>query len=778
MQIDASLTVQEKAVHEKPECFASAPVSKPVAPRYRNWTIYLLLLVIASSIYITGVISPPYLQDDSDAVLAQAARTMLTTGDWVTPRLDGIPYLEKPALQYWMMTVSYKIFGIHDWAARVPYALFAIALCLLTAAMGIWAFGQKAGFYAGLCIGTCAGLYLFTRIVIPDVALTFTIALAMWALLRVTDESEPHPRLWAFLLAASLGTGLLLKSLIGVVFPVGAAVIYLFLTKQLFQARTWKRLHPFSGLMIILTIAAPWHILATLRNPPYFSLSLHSGPGEYHGFLWFFFINEQLLRFLNLRYPRDYNTVPRLWFWLFHLIWLFPWSVYFPAVAKLSFRPIDRAGRTRLLALCWVGFILVFFTFSTTQEYYSMPVYPALALLLGSAMAMGSTWIRRGTRLLTVLTCCMAAGAIAILLAVRNVPTPGDIFSALTMHPSAYTLSLGHMEDLTLQSFAYLRIPLLLAAVAFIIGALGAFRANGTRAFLSAALMMMVFFQAARLAMVKFDPDLSSKPLAEAIMRAPEGKLIVDRHYYAFSSIFFYTNRTALLLNGRVLNLSYGSYAPGAPNVFINDPQFRELWLTADRYYLVANDFALPRLERLVGREKLNIIARSGGKFVATNLALPDAQLPPEEETQLPAIQNTQPVSMQRYSTLSLYGQPLAERCKWFSQVLGFIRAPHVAPLLRDMGWIRSAIVPQTRYSLFGSTFAASNMPLRVKALISRQLRAKWVGAAACQRVAPAVRKSRSWGPQLAPQLREMGWDGSSSIPKASLHCMSPEEDA
>ena len=194
-----------------------------------------------------------------------------------------------------------------------------------------------------------------------------------------------------------------------------------------------------------------------------------------------------------------------------------------------------------------------------------MPVYPALALLLGSAMAMGSTWIRRGTRLLTVLTCCMAAGAIAILLAVRNVPTPGDIFSALTMHPSAYTLSLGHMEDLTLQSFAYLRIPLLLAAVAFIIGALGAFRANGTRAFLSAALMMMVFFQAARLAMVKFDPDLSSKPLAAAIMRAPEGKLIVDRHYYAFSSIFFYTNRTALLLNGRVLNLSYGSYAPGAP---------------------------------------------------------------------------------------------------------------------------------------------------------------------------------------------------------------------
>ena len=300
----------------------------------------------------------------------------------------------------------------------------------------MWAFGSKAGFYAGLCMATCVGLFLFTRVLIPDVILTFTITLAMWALLRVTDEDEPHPRAWAFALAASLGTGLLLKSLIGVLFPVAAgADLPVPDASNYFCARTWKRLHPFSGLAIILLIAVPWHVLATLRNPPYFSLSMHSGPGEYHGFLWFFFINEQLLRFLNLRYPRDYNTVPRIWFWLFHLIWLFPWSVYLPAVAKLSFRPLDRAGRTRLLALCWIGFMLVFFTFSTTQEYYSMPCYPAFALLLGSAMAMGGNWIRRGTQVLTAIAACCAAAVITILVSVRHVPTPGDIFSALSAHP-------------------------------------------------------------------------------------------------------------------------------------------------------------------------------------------------------------------------------------------------------------------------------------------------------------------------------------------------------
>ncbi len=553
---------------------------------------------------------------------------MITSGDWVTARLDGIPYLEKPPLVYWMMAVSYKLFGVHDWAARIPFALFSIGLCWLTAAFGVWAFGDRAGFYAGLCMATCVGLFLFTRILIPDVILTFTIALAMWALLRVLDNDEPHPRAWAYVLAASLGTGLLLKSLIGALFPVAAGIIYLFLTHQLFSARTWKRLRPISGIAIILLIAAPWHILAALRNPPYFAFDMRSLPGQYHGFLWYFFINEQLLRFLNLRYPRDYDTVPRVYFWLLHLIWLFPWSVYLPAIAKLSYKPSDRAGQARLLALCWIGFVLVFFTFSTTQEYYSMPCYPAFALLLGSAMATGGDWVRKGTRALSVIAACAAGAALAILFLVRGVPTPGDIFTALTSHPSAYKLSMGHMQDLTLESFAYLRLPLFLAALAFLIGAVGTLRATAQRAFLAATLMMVLFFQAARLALIVLDPYLSSRPLAEALLRSPEGKLIVDKHYYAFSSVFFYTNRTALLLNGRVLNFVYGSYAPGAPNVFIDDSEFKNLWLTPERYYLVASESQLPRLENMVGRAKLNVVTESGGKFVVTNQAVPGSRFP------------------------------------------------------------------------------------------------------------------------------------------------------
>jgi 4-amino-4-deoxy-L-arabinose transferase-like glycosyltransferase len=593
----------------------------PGDPRFLHFG--LIVLLFAAAVYLGCILSPPSLMDDVDAVQAQIARNMLTSGDWVTARLDGVAYLEKAPLIYWTIAVFYKLFGVADWIARIPVALSAIALCWLTAAFGAWAFGWRAGLYAGLCLSTCAGLFLFTRILIPDVMLTAMVALAMWAFLRALDEEEPRPRLWALVLAACLGTGLLLKSMVGVLFPVAAALLYLCFTGQLFSRKAWSRLHPWSGLAVILLIAAPWHVLATLQNPPYFDFTFHSAAGEYHGFLWFFFMNEQVLRFLNLRYPHDYNTVPRLYFWLFHLLWLFPWSVYLPAVFRLSYRPVDRAGQVRLLALCWTGFLLVFFTFSTTQEYYSMPCYPALALLLGSAMAGKSPWLRGGTRVLSVIVGLAGVTALALWVVVRNVPTPGDISQALAKHPGAYTLSLGHMQDLTIESLAYLRLPLALAGIAFLIGALGTIRANSHRAFLALAVMMVIFFQAARLAMVGFDPYLSSRPLADALLQAPPGRLVVDHHYYTFSSVFFYTNRTALLLNGRFHNLVYGSYAPGAPDVFPDDRQWRDMWLGPERYYLVADQAQTARFEGLVGRPALHEVLLSGGKMLLTNQPLP-----------------------------------------------------------------------------------------------------------------------------------------------------------
>lgn len=556
-----------------------------------------------------------------DAVQAQIARNMLDSGDWVTARLNGVKYLEKAPLKYWMIALCYAIFGVRDWAARLPVALSAVLLCWVVYRFAAWAFSPRAGLWAGLALATSAGLFLFTRVLIPDVILTLAVTLSLWGMLRALDEREPHPRLWAAAPAASMAAGVLLKGLVGAVIPAGAGLLYLAVSGQLGERRTWRRLRPLSGAAIFLLVALPWHVLAVLRNPPYFDLTLSAEPFRYRGFFWFYFINEHVLRFLNLRHPRDYNTVPRLAFWLLHLAWLFPWSAYFPAAARAAFRPADRAGRARLLAACWIAFVLVFFTFSTTQEYYSMPAYPAFALLVGAALAEGGRWVRAGTRAAAVLAGVGALAGGTLLYLVRDRPTPGDISVALNQNPELYTLSLGHMADLTLDSLAYLRAPLALAVAAFLLGALGAWRLRAERAAAALALMMALFVHAARWAMIRFEPYLSSRPLAEALRRAPPGRLIVSDQYYAFSSVFFYAERSALLWDGRVNNLEYGSLAPDAPPVFLDDAGLRALWQGPERCYIVLAGPWLPRLERLVGRPSLGLVAAAGGKFLYTNHA-------------------------------------------------------------------------------------------------------------------------------------------------------------
>jgi hypothetical protein len=558
--------------------------------------------------------------DDVDAVQAQIARNMLDSGDWVIARLDGVPYLEKSPAIYWMIAISYRIFGLHDWAARIPVALAAMLLVWITCRYGRWAFDQRAGYYAGIILATCAGLFLFTRIQIPDVMLTLCVCLAFWAFQRAMDPEEPRPNRWAAVLAASLGVGVMLKGLIALVIPGGGILLYLTLTRQLFSRQVWKRMRVASGAAIFLAIAAPWHILATLRMPPYFNFAMHSGPGEYHGFFWFYFMNEHVLRFLNLRYPRDYNTVPRLAFWGLHLVWLFPWSVYFPAVAQQDFKPVDRAGKTRLLALCWTLFLLVFFAFSTTQEYYSMPVYPALALLLGSAMTRNDSWTLWGTRALGLISAICTVCILILLYLSRGMAAPGDISQALEQHPAAYTLSLGHMGDLTVHSFAYLRPQLILAGLAFLIGAVACWIVRGRRVYLAIALMMVLFLQASRMALVVFDPYLSSRPLAEALLRAPKGQLVINGAYYAFSSVFFYSGRKALLWNGRRDNLEYGSYAPDSPPVFIDDRQFQSLWNSPDRYFVLSDGDGKDHIRQSVESGRLFLVAESGGKTLYSNL--------------------------------------------------------------------------------------------------------------------------------------------------------------
>jgi 4-amino-4-deoxy-L-arabinose transferase-like glycosyltransferase len=558
--------------------------------------------------------------DDVDAAEAIQARNMLQSGNWITQHLNGTVYLDKAPLKYWLTAGLYSLFGVHDWVARLPTAIAGILLCWLVVRAGEWADSPRVGFYSGVVLATSIGMFLFTRTIIPDIILTLFITLSLCCLFRLL-ESDVNSFYWGMAMYAAIACAVLTKGLIGFVVPVAIITVYILITRQ-----TARRLYLLPGLLLFLLIAAPWHILATLQNPPVFDLTLNPGAhfgGKFRGFFWFYFINEQLLRFLNQRWPHDYNTVPRLWFWLYHILWFYPWSLCMPALSSLTFKPVDRPARMRLLALCAVAFVMVFFTFSTTQEYYSMPIYPAVALLLGSALASDNKWLPLAARVTACLSLVTSAVMLAILFQVWHLATPGDIFTALSQHPDLYTLSLGHMADLTLPAFAYLRLPLLIAGMSFLGGGIAIFFLPGGRAWLAVAAMLVVFFQASRLALIVFDPYLSSFAIAQKLNQLPPGKVIVCGKFNPLSSVFFYSPNQALQNDPDLDILEYGSLAPGAPPIAISDAQLKTLWNSHQQIYIVAKNGKMGHLQEVLGTSQIRPTFHSGDKYLVANLPQP-----------------------------------------------------------------------------------------------------------------------------------------------------------
>jgi hypothetical protein len=398
--------------------------------------------------------------------------------------------------------------------------------------------------------------------------------------------------------------------------------------------RCW---HPLSSLLVFLGIALPWHIAVGLANP---SQGHPNGtmptPGNVHGFFWFYFINEQFLRYLNRRVPRDYDTVSLLLFWGLLLVWLMPWiAFFFKAIGSVRIRsslrrvrlpPCDQAWN--LLGL-WAAFVMVFFSFSTRQEYYALPALPPIALMIGGWLAQEEKCSahdpRRiaGRRISIVLFLLGAVGStIAAYLAIRaRPPAPGvDISTLLTQNPGDYALSLGHFLDLSTRAMGVFRLPLILTAIALAAGTL----ANLILRFINMvrignyalAAMMVVFLIAAHMALVTFSPVLSSKALADAIKpRLQPGDVVeINGEYEAGSTLGFYLRRQIRILNGRSSNLWYGSFFNDAPRLFDDDASFRRLWSGRQRIFLWTE---LDQIPALPG--PAYAIAQSGGKGILSN---------------------------------------------------------------------------------------------------------------------------------------------------------------
>ena len=594
------------------------------------WCILILTWLL---IYIPGLARPGLL-DDADSIHAEAAREMVLNHNWVTLYINGIRYLEKSPLMYWMVAASYKLFGVAEWQTRLPLALGVLGLAVCTYWFGRRYFGREGGFYAAMILVTAPGIYVYTRFLIPDVLVAMWLTLGLLLFLIACEQEEPSRWVcWGF--AATVALNVLTKSLIGIVFPGLIIGAYLLLTRN---PKKLLKMRPISSFIVFLIVAAPWHFLAAIRSP-----AQPAGPEK--GFLWFYFINEQFLRYLNKRIPRDYDKVPLLLFWALLLAWLIPWFAFlFPALKEIPRRVrdwgarLDVRARANLLCGVWAAVIMVFFSFSTRQEYYSLPALPALALLTGGWLqreresAAGSRERRAGRIASTVLLVIGIAGfaaAMSVLHMTHPFPAGTDIGQVLQAHPGQYALSLGHMEDLTIEAFGLFRTPLWLVGFALLVGTglNSIFRRRGQplRGNLALAAMMVVVLACVHIGFVIFSPELSSKKIALEIERAyrPGDTIVINGKYEFGSTLNYYTGIQLHVLNGRDGNLWFGSLFPGAPQIFEDNSTFARLWAGSGRVFLFTEDYLKDRALEDIDPSKVFVFARQGGKVVLTNQPLP-----------------------------------------------------------------------------------------------------------------------------------------------------------
>jgi 4-amino-4-deoxy-L-arabinose transferase-like glycosyltransferase len=620
---------------------------------------WVLLAAIFTAVQFASLFTPPLL-DDADASHAQAAQHMAESWDWVTLKVNGIRYLEKPPLPYWLDAGLYRIFGENAFATHLPNALALLGCAWLGWLWARRAWGDRAGLYAGLAILTSIGPFLFTRFAIPEALLSFLFLLALYCLMTGL-EAGISVRIYGMWAALALAT--LTKGLIAPVFFAAAAIPLLLLTGQW---RRWRDLKPFSGLLLFLAIAAPWHILAGLANPDQgHAIGNHPTLGNVHGFYYFYFVNEHVFRFLGDRFPHDYNRLPFAAYWLLHLVWLFPWSLFLPALLVVAWKTrrnwlqhlhhdagqtvdfyLDNAAREDVasyvlrlkfrvrsiwLLSLFAGFILVFFSISTNQEYYTFPAWPPLLILAAGMLAgieenrspsggkslLSTAWL---TGAHAVFSVAGALAAVALgwgLWESRNLPYVSDIGTLLAHRDVGdYTLSMSHIFDLTGPSFAALRLPAALAAFTLLVGpAIGLvlrLKKKHLAATVSLALTSAIFLIAAHIAFARFEPMLSSKQLADTIVQkgSSADSLIIYGDQSDASSVVFYTHKflgkPALLVveqcspHGNGTTLLWGSCYPDAPKIFLSDDQLSKTWGTGERKWLFAQDTNQSKAEQIL----------------------------------------------------------------------------------------------------------------------------------------------------------------------------------
>ncbi|MFT5643093.1 MAG: 4-amino-4-deoxy-L-arabinose transferase-like glycosyltransferase [Janthinobacterium sp.] len=472
-----------------------------------GWALLTLFALI--SLYALGVrtLVPP-----DEGRYAEMAREMLVSGDWITTRLNGIKYFEKPPLQTWMNALSFAAFGLGEWQARLWTGVCGLLGVCMTAHAGNKVFGRRAGFYAALVLGSSFFWAASSQIDSLDMSLSAMMTIALCALLIAQrDQATPAERRnWMLVCWAGMALAVLAKGLIGLVLPGGVLVVYTLAARDW---RIWVRLHTGKGLLVFFAIAAPWFVLVALKNPE-----------QPH----FFFIHEHFERFLLKTHKRE-----GAWYYFFNMLipGIVPWLVLLPHSLAKALPRDQSAFQPRLMLLIWSTFIFIFFSYSSSKlPGYILPIFPALALLLALHL---ETATRRSM---------MAAAALITVIGIVGAALVPQM-PKLASHPG----EIGLLQ-------AYQPWALAAGLTAFIGGALSLLYASRVRRDLMVLTLAGAGFCATHMLLAGFE-SYGYHRAGLALVPKIEAELLPDTKIYSAGiyeqSLTFYLRRTVTLVDYR-----------------------------------------------------------------------------------------------------------------------------------------------------------------------------------------------------------------------------------
>ena len=539
----------------------------------------LFLLTALISLFFGFMLGNRPLSVPDEGRYVEIPREMVATGDYLTPRLNGVKYFEKPVLFYWLESFSIKLFGLKGFALRLWPALFALTGCLVVYGSGVRLFGRRTGLIAATVLATSLLYYALSRAIILDMPVSVLLSVALLCFLLGTHEPPGLRRrlfMWGFYSFAALAV--MTKGLIGILIPGMVIGVWIIL---LGEWRVLKTMYLPSGLLLFLLIAAPWHILVNRANPEFFN---------------FYFIHEHFLRYLT----KIHSRYKPAWFFIpVVLLGLFPWSVFLIQAVKHNLPPSWRERhehRDTLFLLLWAGLVFLFFSASSSKLIpYILPVFLPLSLLIGRYLA--EAWDRRdfpgiqaGYAVLLILT----LGLTIALIALPHYRASPDV------------------QKLGKYPYVFAAVLITGTAVTWLMSK----RKNFRWAFLSLTATTVLFFIVVNAAASVADMR-SSKSLVSAIkQRLQPGDEVASYDTY-YQDLPVYLERRITVVNWKG-ELEFGTTVEDTSQWMVDEVTFWKRWDGPSTIYMLMKRGTYDALHA-VGHKNLYLIAGTDDNVLAVN---------------------------------------------------------------------------------------------------------------------------------------------------------------